>query len=159
MPLWTPPLLESAFRDQVGRRGAWELHHMSLGIFLSLFPKTFVTVGPHQEFVRLVQPSRKKVTDDGEEVMVRLALARAKTEPGKTLWGAQLRGAHVKAKFRMSETPRKPARDTIHLPAIRSEADDARQLAYTKLKSNSLPALKLPVIGDLKAETSCEANM
>eukprot|EP00928_Gymnodinium_smaydae_P011909 TRINITY_DN14353_c0_g2_i2.p1 TRINITY_DN14353_c0_g2~~TRINITY_DN14353_c0_g2_i2.p1 ORF type:complete len:360 (+),score=64.00 TRINITY_DN14353_c0_g2_i2:67-1146(+) len=124
---WSVRDLERAFREHCGRRGCWADHQMSLGVFLALFPKTFVVAGADGELVRPQRRSGNLVVDDGEEVMMRLALAKdrgfveAETPlsgrsragsvcSGETEVSTELQQVRVKAKFR-ADPPREPARE------------------------------------------------
>eukprot|EP00747_Dinoflagellata_sp_TGD_P178851 gnl/TRDRNA2_/TRDRNA2_28624_c0_seq1.p1 gnl/TRDRNA2_/TRDRNA2_28624_c0~~gnl/TRDRNA2_/TRDRNA2_28624_c0_seq1.p1 ORF type:complete len:255 (+),score=28.10 gnl/TRDRNA2_/TRDRNA2_28624_c0_seq1:55-819(+) len=75
---WSLENLEDTFLKHHGRHGSWERYNMQLKIFLSLFPKTFVVFGTNGEFVRPIHKTLQCVVDKGEDVMVRLALAREK---------------------------------------------------------------------------------
>jgi len=123
--LWTLTSLEQAFRDQLGRRGSWAVHHIALGVFLAMFPRTFYVFG---DFVRVLHASRTKVVDDGEDVMVRLALTLRDGVPAKGLAASQsvpdLGSVRVKAKFRPSHK-------------MKTDADGAAGLARSSSFSGS----------------------
>lgn len=112
-PMWTIAVLERVFNDQLGRRGTWADHDMSLVVFLSLFPKTFCTYvsSQGQAYARMLHPARNKIVDDGEEVMVQLALARA----GKSRSLGELKDVRVKARFKRTKST----------PALRLVSSDA----------------------------------
>lgn len=101
-PLWTLSALERAFHDQLGRRGTWMDHDMSLAVFLSLFPKTFCTYTSNkgQIYARILHPTRNKLVDDGEQVMVQLALAQAGTSKSV----GKLKDIRVKARFKKNKS-------------------------------------------------------
>jgi len=73
-PSWTLVALEKVFQDHTGRRGCWIRNHLPIGVFLTLFPRTFEAFGGNGEFVRILHRSRTHVVDNGDDTMVRLAL-------------------------------------------------------------------------------------
>lgn len=156
-PLWTLSALERAFRDQLGRRAAWVDRDMSLAFFLSLFPKTFCTYTSNkgQAYARILHPARKKLVDDGEQVMVQLALAQAGTSRSVD----ELKDIRVKARFKKTKSaPTLPSasRDDAAAKLRLSEPSPGEQLTPTGTLSaapeeGSQASLKLPPI--------CEAQL
>jgi len=148
--LWTLTSLEQAFRDQLGRRGSWAMHHIALGVFLAMFPRTFYVFG---DFVRVLHASRTKVVDDGEDVMVRLALTLRDGVPAKGLAASQslpdLGSIRVKAKFRPSHKMKMDA-DGAACQAIPEPAGLARSNSFSGSNRTTLKnsTLRLPPVDE-----------
>merc|ERR1711920_908685 len=102
-------------------------YKIPLWMFLSLFPRTFAVSGSNGEFVRILRRSRHRITDVGEEAMVRLALSREQGCVEPSLAGdfsarsgrsshesSHLQRVRARAEYRSMSDPNL----TIKLPAI-----------------------------------------
>eukprot|EP00929_Paragymnodinium_shiwhaense_P063439 TRINITY_DN31686_c0_g1_i1.p1 TRINITY_DN31686_c0_g1~~TRINITY_DN31686_c0_g1_i1.p1 ORF type:complete len:325 (-),score=33.89 TRINITY_DN31686_c0_g1_i1:141-1115(-) len=138
--IWTIPKLEKTFKYKLGRSGSWKSVGLELDAFLSLFPRTFEVFGA-SDFVRVLhsttRATNRVLVDDGQDVMVRLALACSSgyIAPEKHVEGADVHEAPrhpllgaVGAKARFKSHARREHRSeriqdeaaTVKLPLVQS---------------------------------------